>query len=409
MKLTKNVIEKLELPATGQRLVWDSTLKGFGLRLTPTGRTYICQARVRGVTRRVTLGRHGIITLQQARQRAQRELSAMLDGRDPVAEKVRERSLAKTLRDVADEYLLAHRNLKPTSVADINRHADRSFETWRDRPVTEITREQVAVRFREMSECSRSQANQAFRILRALLNYARAAYRPGNEPILRENPVDILSQTKVWHRVNPKARRIPLDKIGVAWNLLQSLRDDPAQTPTSRTSVDIVCFLLLTGCRWNEAATLTWGQVDIEGRLWHLPDPKSRRPITFPLSDVAAKILADRDHTGNFVFPSRGETGHITSARGLMRKISEVIGAPVSPHDLRRTFRAVAAECRVELWRTKLLMGHRVSGDVTINSYTETSDLRYLKPEADIVANWIQQQAVIVLSEKVISLNAPIG
>jgi len=333
----------------------------------------------------------------------------MLDGRDPVAEKVRERSLAKTLRDVADEYLLAHRNLKPTSVADINRHADRSFETWRDRPVTEITREQVAVRFREMSECSRSQANQAFRILRALLNYARAAYRPGNEPILRENPVDILSQTKVWHRVNPKARRIPLDKIGVAWNLLQSLRDDPAQTPTSRTSVDIVCFLLLTGCRWNEAATLTWGQVDIEGRLWHLPDPKSRRPITFPLSDVAAKILADRDHTGNFVFPSRGETGHITSARGLMRKISEVIGAPVSPHDLRRTFRAVAAECRVELWRTKLLMGHRVSGDVTINSYTETSDLRYLKPEADIVANWIQQQAVIVLSEKVISLNAPIG
>ena len=42
----------------------------------------------------------------------------------------------------------------------------------------------------------RRTADPAFRVLRALFNYARAAYRPGNEPVLVENPCDILSQTQ---------------------------------------------------------------------------------------------------------------------------------------------------------------------------------------------------------------------
>ena len=78
------------------------------------------------------------------------------------------------------------------------------------------------------------------------------------------------------------------------------------------------------------------------------------------------------------------------------------VGVSVTPHDLRRTFRAIAGECNIELWRTKLLMNHKLSGDVTINSYTETSDLRYLSTEVNQIADWITEQAKVAAAENVV-------
>lgn len=409
MKLTKKTVESLSLPEDnkGQKIVWDDELKGFGVRLTSSGvRTYIVQSRVKGVSRRVSLGRHGVITCDDARKKAIGELSKMLDGKDPVVEKARDKAFSKTLRQLADDYIQAHQSLKASSKAGINKHVDRSFSAWRDKPMTQITRDRIAVRFRELSERSPAQSNQAFRVLRALMNYARAAYRPGNKPIIIENPCDILSQTKVWNKIQPKSRKIPLDKIGIVWNFLQSLREDPGQTSISRAAADIICFLLLTGCRWTEAATLTWEQVDIEGRSWHLPDPKNRTPVTFPLSDTAAAILEARSQKTPYVFASWGDSGHITVARRVTNRISSIIGTDISAHDLRRTFRSIAGECHIELWRCKLLMNHKMSGDVTVHSYTETADVRYLSEEINMIAEWITAKALETGSEKVVNLRA---
>ncbi|MBA4417235.1 MAG: integrase [Syntrophus sp. (in: bacteria)] len=405
MKLTKKRVESLALPESGQVFVWDSDVKGFGLRLTPGGRAYIIQNRVNGVTRRVSLGKHGIITLDEARKKAVAELSKMLEGKDPVAEKAHKKAYSKTLRALADDYIQSHNDLKITSIADINKHVDRSFSIWRDRPVTEITRDKVAVRFQELTERSSAQANQAFRILRALLNYARAAYRAGNKPIIVENPVDILSQTKVWNRVTPKSAKIPLDKIGIAWNLLQSMRADDFSSTLARTAADIVAFLLLTGARWSEAAKLTWEQVDLESKSWHLPDPKNRNPVTFPLSNEAVAILEARGQDKSYIFSSWGERGHITEARGVFNKVSKAVGADVTAHDFRRTFRAIAGECQIDFWKTKLLMGHKLSGDITITHYTETSDLRYLSDEVNKIADWIVRQGKIAAAGNIIQLS----
>lgn len=404
MKLTKKVVDGLSLPKTGQLFYWDSDLKGFGLRLTSGSRTYIIQARVNGTTRRVTLGRHGVITADEARKKAVIELANMLGGKDPVIEKQKAEAYAKTLRALADDYIAAHGDLKESSKADINKHVDRSFSDWRERPAAEITRDEVAVKFRELSERSSAQANQAFRILRALFNYARAAYRPDNKSIIIENPCDVLSQTKVWNRVPARSGRIPTDKIGVAWNVLQTLRTDDFSTNVARTASDTVSFLLLTGCRWSEAAELTWDRVDLDGGSWHLPDPKNRNPVTFPLSVAAIQILEARSKDKTYVFPSWGKTGRIKEARGVLAKLSEVIGRDVTAHDLRRTFRAIAGECGIELWKTKLLMNHKLSGDITITHYTETSDLRYLSPEIELIGEWITKKALETESTKVVPM-----
>jgi integrase len=404
MKITKSIVEGSTLPLKGQTFIWDSDPKGFGLRLTPTARTYIVQGRVKGIDRRVSLGRHGVLTVQEARKKAQATLAAMGEGIDPVVEKKRVEAYSLTLEKLAEQYIEARRDLKPSSIADIRKHIKKSFSSWSDKPAADITRDKVATLFRELSEKSAAQSNQAFRILRALLNYARAAYRPGDQPLLIENPVKILSDAKLWNRVQARSGRIPTEKIGAAWNVIRELRNAPDQTRIGETLADAVSFLLLTGARWSEGAALTWEQVNLDEGWWHLPDPKNRRPLTFPMPKAAIEILTARKpkKAKGFVFPARSGDGHIVEARGVLEKVSAAAGGRVSPHDLRRTFRAVAGECGVEFWKTKLLMGHKISGDVTITHYTETSDLRYLSAESNKVAEWIIRQGVIAASKKVV-------
>ncbi len=406
MKLTKKIIEDSNLPSKGQSFLWDSELRGFGVRLTPTGRTYIAQSRVNGKSRRVSLGRHGVITTQQARKKAKNELSAMADGVDPVVEKKRTEAYSMTLREITKSYLKDRRDLKESSRADILKHLNKAFSPWADKPASEITRDKVATLFRELTERGPAQANQAFRVLRAILNYARAAYRPNGEPILIENPVQILSDAKLWNRVRPRSSRIPTENVGTAWNVLQGLRESPGETIITHTLADAVSFLLLSGARWSEMSSLTWDRVNVNERWWSIPDPKNRVPVTFPLSGQACVILAGRQNSSKYVFPARSGSGHIHDARGIFEKISESVGTRVTAHDMRRTFRAIANECQLELWKAKLLMNHKLSGDVTISHYTETQDLRYLETEINQIAHWIVRKSAIAKSSKVVPFPA---
>ncbi|WP_018719755.1 tyrosine-type recombinase/integrase [Arhodomonas aquaeolei] len=395
IKLTKTAVERLEPPEKGERLVWDTNLPGFGVRVVPSGtRSYIVQRRVNGRQRRLTLGRHGVKTAEEARKLAAVKLGQMADGTDPVTEKRRDEAYAVTLRQVMESYLRDRADLKDRSCRDIRRHVGRSFSDWADRPVTTITRDKVMARFRELSAQGKTQANQAFRILRALLNFARASHRtPEGEPILPENPVAVLSEAKVWNRNRARNTYIPLERIGEWWSAVQALRTDPTGTESSRTAVDIVAILTLTGLRWSEAAELTWDRVDLQNRSIRLPDTKNRTAVTLPLSSAAQEVLVGRPSRTGWVFPARSGGGYIRDVRPTLRKLHERTGIRVTPHDLRRTFRAVAGQCGVELWRTKLLMNHALGGDVTLVNYTDTEDVRYLASDIELVCQYLEQQA----------------
>jgi len=415
MKLTKSRVEAFPIPAAGQAFYWDDELRGFGVRVTPSGaRSYIVQGRVAGKTRRVTLGAHGRITCDEARKKAKAALVALDDGVDPQVEKKRTESLAVTLRDVAEVYCRERRTSKGGELtartkADISKHINKAFCDWANNPVANITRDMCSARFSELSAKGPVQANQAFRILRALLNYARESYRPGGVPILLENPVSVVSGKKMWNPSVAKNTRIPPEKIGAVWNLLQERRTSDAVLPIGQTGADIIVFILLTGCRWSEAAELTWDCVNLSCGSWHLHDPKNHNPVELPLSSQALAILEARpriDGNGH-VFPARGKDGHIKDARYTMQEVSKVAGLHLSPHDLRRTFIAVGIANKIEMWKLKLLTNHISKGDVTIDHYTETSDLRYLSGEAGKIAAWIAHQGEIAAADNVVQL--PIG
>jgi integrase len=228
--------------------------------------------------------------------------------------------------------------------------------------------------------------------LRALLNYAIEVYRP----VIIENPVQVLSGAKVWNNIKPKNRKISIADIGQAYCKLEEIKADPTLGIAGRSMVDAVMFCLFTGCRWGEVQKLTWGNVDLENKTWFIEDPKNKNDVTLPLSTQAADLLENRFRIENnpHVFCSeKSKTGYIGPGRYVTDQLAADLKIELSPHDLRRTFRAIAAELDVELWRTKLLMNHKINNDVTIQAYTEKQDLEYLRPSIQAIGSWIELKA----------------
>ena len=339
------------------------------------------------------------------------EFAKMLDGKDPALEKRKQKIATLTLQQVTHSYLQARRELKANSRADIEKHLTHAFKDWADKPILKITRDMVLMKFKELTDRGPTQANQAFRNLRAILNYAMATYRTGDKPTILENPVRVLSDAKLWNTVRPRSGRVPTEAIGTVWNILQALRDDPGQTPLSRTIADYTCFLLLTGARRSEAAESTWDRVNLENSWWYLPDPKNKNPVKLPLSQLAREILKARPQDSKWVFPAiTGDTGHIATCGAALKKINAILESKISAHDLRRTFRAIAAECQIEHWRCKLLLNHKLSGDVTISHYTEKQDLTYLSDEINRIAEFISHESIKARdSKKIVSIKGKGG
>ena len=113
IKLTKSAIDALRTPEKDM-LYWDSSLPGFGVKVTPKGRkVFIVLYRVAGTgsrLRKYTIGPYGRITLHQARLAAQKVFAAKLEGRDPATEKrnARQREVTDRVDELLEAYITQH-------------------------------------------------------------------------------------------------------------------------------------------------------------------------------------------------------------------------------------------------------------------------------------------------------------
>lgn len=377
-KLTKTHVDKLTAPFDGQAFVRDTELKGFGVRVTASGaKSFIVEKRIDGRVKRITLGRYPALTVEQARKLAQGMLGHIATGGNPVAEKKQTRAQGVTLDDAFQAFCRARKSLKPHTLYDYGRFLEVAFPDWRDRRVVDISKDMVARRHASLgTERGPAYANGALRFLRSLLNFAQAQYEDteGNS-ILRENPVVRLTRTRAWYRVGRRRTLIKAHQLPAWYQAVMALKaPSPGHTPSldpllnpAATVADYLLLMLFTGLRRQEAATLTWKNVDLKARTLTIPDPKNHEPLTLPLSDFVFRLLATREpHAVNeYVFPGIGPHGYLIEPRAHIRRVIKASEVEFTIHDLRRTFITVAESLDIPAYAIKRLVNHKMSGDVT--------------------------------------------
>jgi integrase len=408
--INKSRVDKLACPdGKSQTFLWDSLLPGFGVRCTKSGfKSYVVQRTMDGKEVRRTVGPHGEYTVDEAREEARHVLQGMRKGVDPIdarksrqAEQQRQDALALTLRDVVTDYI-AHKQLAPRTRVDTLLILDRAFADWADRPAREITRVMCERRFDELAKRGKSSASLAFVLLRAWLNRARDMHvsDEGDYQILQVNPVKLMQNTRTLHKGTARTTRIPADKLAAVWAAIQERRNPDRYTPSDVTSADIVVMMLLTGLRIGETLRIEWDHVDLEGNVpsLHIPVNKTNKPVTLPLSTQLVQMLTTRKRRrGNpFVFPARdpGSKGHAGEPRSAWGDVdtpgyvSRAAGLHLSNHDMRRTYTSAGQACGIELWRVEALTVHSPKS-ITLQSYTELSNLRYLAPEQQRISDYL--------------------
>ena len=105
--LTKRTCDAARYEGDGKswHITWEEDVPGFGLRVYPSGRrSFILRYRHAARRRYLVLGRFGVLTVQQARDRAIQSLAAISEGKDPQAERERGRSSGVNLRGLAERY-----------------------------------------------------------------------------------------------------------------------------------------------------------------------------------------------------------------------------------------------------------------------------------------------------------------
>jgi len=413
IQLDDENVKKLPVPEKGQVFTWDSVRRGLGVRVTAAGsRTYIVQSQCNGKTVRVTLEPCEFLSIDDARAQARAAIELMRSGTNPVERKRTEKVKAQTLNEVLDSYLAERRTafgpLRDSTKEKMREHVSRYLSDWAPKPIASITHLKVAERFRKISSHAPVQANIVMGTLRALCSWvaSKSIGADGVPTVLPFNPVTTAFKGLArYNHVKPRTRRIPTDKTGAVWHLLQQRLDSDRFTPNDNQNAALLLSLMLTGARYSELATLKWASVHLDAPVPYLvfEETKQHRTITLPLTTQLMAIMRlqyERREPGNpYVFVGRTRKSHVKSPYVTLKHVSTAAGCKISAHDFRRGMVQACETVGIQNHIAALLTGHTPS-DVTGKHYRESEDLRHYLPQAQAVADWFEQQGAIYAAKQ---------
>ncbi len=145
VRLTKRTVDAAK-PAAREYVLWDTDIKGFGLKVTPAGRkSYLLKYRTKaGIARKPAIGAHGTITAELARGIAKDWAAEIAKGRDPSSDRrdARRAVLATDSRygQVVDTFIQKYAQPRQRSWRQTECVLKHNCAVWLDRPIASLTK-----------------------------------------------------------------------------------------------------------------------------------------------------------------------------------------------------------------------------------------------------------------------------
>lgn len=410
--LTDRTLKALRATKPGTHAdTWDTTVSGFGVRVSETGRrTFILMARYpgsRNPTRRA-IGVYGEMSLADARAKAIRWRDQIRKGIDPaVAEEEarlaalrrQENSFAAVVGHYLRQHVIGPDSDKPKqrNGREVERDFARTFiPVWGERPITSITNRDV----REIIEDVRDYGTATMLARKGIKEKNGKKMRvAARAPGQARNLLSYLKTFFSWaiERDDYGLEISPCDRLKAArligpresdHRILDDLELFAFWRATQRLGYPfgpLYRLLLLSGLRLNEVADATWTEFDLAKAAWTIPaermkgKPGKAKPHVVPLTAEMLEILCDlpRFNRGEYLFSSmfgerpvwvndkikkRLDQRMLHTLRALARSRGDDPGKvklnPWVNHDLRRTLRSRLSELRVNSDVAEAVLAH---------------------------------------------------
>ncbi|TXM64519.1 site-specific integrase [Methylobacterium sp. WL120] len=389
-KLSKRTVDAA-VPREVPFFVWCSDLPGFGVRVFPSGRrVYYADYRTKGGTRRrMSLGAHGKITVDEARKLAIVTLGDVIKGEDPANERATRRG-SMTVAELCDAYLAAadaglimgkggaskkastlyvdrgriERHIKPLLgkrlvveliASDVQRFV-RDVQIGKTAAVVK-----TGFRGKAVVEGGPGTAARTVGLLGGILSYAVS------ENIITANPA-----TGVKRPADRKRkRRLTADEYAALGRVLAAAEATQAERWQAVAGVRL---LALTGCRLSEIVRLLWVEVDRGELCLRLEDTKEGASVR-PIGRAVLAILDGLDRTAGstYALPASRGSGAFVSLDDALERITVRAGLEgVTAHTLRHSFASVAGDLGYSDSTIGAMLGH--AGSTVTSRYVHHLD-----------------------------------
>jgi len=346
ISFTKKVLDKLPLPPVGKRVdYFDTGTNHLTLRVSHVGtKAFVLYRKIDGVAERLTLGRYPTMTIDQARRMVAQHNGSIAIGQNP-AEQKRSLRQESTLGEVFDRYMVEYAKPRKKSWEIDEQRYNVHLVHWQNKKLGVIKKQHVQKLLTHIAENQRfiegvdklgrrkvkkvggkGASNQILRLLRKVFNQAIDWGWEGDNPCTRIKE----------YKSQSRDRFLEGDELP---KFFEALGEEP-----NTVARDYILASLLTGARRTNVLEMRWDQINLERREWLIPETKNGESQRLPLISAMLTLLKDRKAEADgseWVFPSHGSTGHLTSPDKTWKRvlgragIDDVRGTWL--HDLRRS------------------------------------------------------------------------
>lgn len=353
---------------------------GLYLLVKPSGaRSWILRVQMSGKRRDVGLGSLAALSLSEAREKSASLRKHALNGRDPIAERDRDRRPAPTFRDAVKathEALKAGWAEKNAAgfLTSLETHAYPTIGNLRvDAIEASHIRDMLALIWTRVPETARKVKVR----VSTVLNFAHSkGWRPTEAP-RRSVTVGLAKQGRGGNYASMPYADVPA--------FVAELR---MKAPSKGRNA--LLFQILTAARSGEVRFARWAHVDLKAADWNRPAElmKNREAHTVTLSAPAVALL-EQLRAGQvakpdaLIFPAA--SGKPMSDMTLSKVLKDA-GQPFTPHGFRSSFRDWAAEKMHEIPEAvaEAALAHVVP-DKVVRAYKRT---KFVEMRRGLLAAW---------------------